>query len=102
MNWILKTLKDYSIGIFIIIGFGIGQFYFKNEVWTGFYYPDVSTIEDQRTWIISPPIYSLNECREWVNAVHKSGDDYDYNCSQGCRFVKDYGEETVICKNKIR
>lgn len=82
----------------LLIGFFIGQKLLKRNIWTGFYYPDLDRIDDQRTWIISPPLYSLEECREWVNAVHKPEDNYDYSCGQGCRFTTELYGETVICR----
>lgn len=90
------------IGIVFTIGFIIGQQMLKRAVWTGFYYPDVARIDDQRTWILSPPLYSLEECRHWVNAVRREGDNYDYSCGQGCRFTTKYIGETMICKADAR
>ena len=78
-----------------------GQYLLKRNIWTGIYYPDKERIEDQRTWIISPPLYSLEECRDWVNSLHREGDNYDYQCGQGCRFTTDYGE-TTTCRTDSR
>lgn len=85
----------------MFVGYTIGQQLLKRNIWTGFYYPDKERIEDRRTWVISPPLYSLDECRKWVNAEHKVGDNYDYQCGQGCRFTTDYGE-TMICRTDTR
>ncbi len=87
--------------IALAVGFIAGQYWTKRHIWTGFYYPDKEKIGDQRTWIISPPLYSLDECRRWVNTIHKPEDDYDFQCGQGCRFSTDYGE-TTICKTDAR
>lgn len=95
--------SHFFIGFALILGFTLGVIWIKREVWTGFYYPNIDKIDDQRTWIISPPLYSLDECRKWANAVHKSGEDnYDYSCGQGCRFTTDYIGETMICRTDTR
>lgn len=86
------------VAISFLVGLFIGQAMLKRNVWTGFYYSDIDRIDDQRTWIISPPLYSLGECRDWVDAVHKDGDNYDYSCGQGCRFTTKYIGETLICR----
>ncbi|MFH1766889.1 MAG: hypothetical protein ABH826_02230 [Patescibacteria group bacterium] len=93
------------LGLFIIVGvsFYLGIYWRGRNQWTGFFYPDADQIEDQRTWILSPPLKSLEECRKWVKSIRTSDDiDSDYNCSQGCRFTTEYIGETVICKNKFR
>lgn len=90
-------LFGFLIGIVFALGFVLGQQIVKRDVWTGFYYPDLDRIDDQRTWIISPPLYSLSECRDWVNVIHKEGDNYDYSCGQGCRFTKKIKGETILC-----
>ena len=83
-------MKNTPVWLVIVVsllaGFFIGQELFKRNVWTGIYYPDLDVIDDQRTWVVSPPLYSIEECREWVDVVHRSGDNYDYSCGQGCRF----------------
>jgi len=89
------------IGFVFAFGFMSGQYLLKRNIWTGIYYPDKERIEDQRTWIISPPLYSLEECRDWVNSLHREGDNYDYQCGQGCRFTTDYGE-TTTCRTDSR
>ena len=100
MNIINKTNIVLIIAS-LLLGFFVGQYYFKKNVWTGFYYPDKDKIEDQRTWIVSTPMYSLNECQRRVNTVHKNGDNYDYQCGIGCRFTTEFGD-TVICKTDTR
>lgn len=87
----------WSLVIAFIAGIFLGQYFLKRNIWTGFYYPDLEKIDDERTWIISPPLYSLKECREWVNKVRKDGDNFDYSCGQGCRFTTRYGG-THICR----
>lgn len=94
----VNNKQHFFIGLALIVGFIAGILWLKRSIWTGFYYSDVNRIDDQRTWIISPPLYSLEECREWVNAVHREGDDYDYSCGQGCRFTTKYIGETMICR----
>jgi len=74
----------------------------KRNLWTGIYYPDLSKIEDQRTWVVSPPLYSLSECQEWVKTKHKQGENYDYSCSQGCKFVIKFSEESMICRSSAK
>jgi len=85
-----------------VIGLLVGFYLFKRNIWTGIYYPDLDKIVDQRTWIVSPPLYSLNECQKWVNAVHKTEDNYDYTCGQGCRFTNEMYGETMICRTDTR
>ena len=85
----------------LLLGFFFGQYYIKKNIWTGFYYPDKDKIEDQRTRVVSPPLYSLEECQKWVNTVRRSEDNYDYQCGKGCRFTTDYGD-TVICSTDAR
>lgn len=111
----LKRLRNYIIAnmrlvnkaspvlivISLLLGFFFGRYYSKRNVWTGFYYPDKDKIEDKRTWVVSPPLYSLEECQRWMDAVRRSGDNYDYQCGKGCRFTTDYGD-TVICKTDAR
>lgn len=97
----IPYIAGFLIGAAFILGLVLGQQWLKRDIWTGFYYPDKEKIEDQRTWIVSPPLYSLEECRKWVNVVHKSGENYDYQCGQGCRFTTDYGE-TMICRTDSR
>lgn len=87
----------FLIGVAFTLGFILGENLLKRNVWTGFYYTDIDRIDDQRTWIISPPLYSLNECRNWVKAIHKEGDNYDYSCGQGCKFTTKIEGETIIC-----
>lgn len=94
-------LGGFLIGVVFTIGFVIGQQMLKRDIWTGIYYSDKEKIEDQRTWVISPPLYSLEECRKWINVVRKSGENYDYQCGQGCRFTTDYGDKT-ICRTDAR
>lgn len=81
-----------------------GIIYHKRTQWTGFYYPNVDELDvgDRKTWSVSPPLKSLDECQRWVSAVSKPGDNSDYICSQGCHFTTEYIGETVICKNKIK
>lgn len=98
----MKDKLIWGIVISSILGFLLGKVFFKRNVWTGFYYSDIDRIDDQRTWAISPPLYSLNECQEWVKAVHKSGDNYDYSCGQGCRFTTELYGETMICRTDTR
>lgn len=86
----------------LLLGFFIGQKLLKRNIRTGFYYSDLDKIDGQRTWIVSPPLYSLEEYREWVNAVRKSEDNYDYSCGQGCRFTTELYGETVICRTDTR
>jgi hypothetical protein len=100
--------KEYYLYIFIFLitflftfGLIFGQYILKRDVWTGFYYPDKKTIKDYRTWIVSPPLYSLEECRRWVNVVRKTEENYDYQCGQGCRFTTKYGE-TTTCRTDTR
>lgn len=90
------------VAIAFLVGLFVGQGMLKRNVWTGIYYPDLDRIDDQRTWIVSPPLYSLDECRRWVNAVHKPGNNYDYSCGQGCRFTTDYIGETMICRTDTK
>ena len=90
------------VAIAFLVGLFIGQGMLKRNVWTGTYYPDLDRIDDQRTWIVSPPLYSLNECQEWVKAVHKEGDNYDYTCGQGCRFTTELYGETMICRTDTK
>jgi hypothetical protein len=97
-----KTHLTLIILTALVFGFFAGQFLLKREIWTGFYYPDLEKIDDQRTWIVSPPLYSLKECHGWVKAVYVKGDNYDYSCGQGCRFTKQYSGETVICKTNTK
>lgn len=97
----IPYLAGSIIAIAFALGFVFGQQILKRDVWTGFYYPDKEKIEDMRTWIVSPPLYSLDECRRWVNTVHKSGDNYDYQCGQGCRFTTKY-RDTTICKTDTK
>lgn len=79
-----------------IIGMGIGilfgLWWAKRIVWTGFYYPNIDKMEE---WIVSPPLWSLEQCRNWVNVVHKDGDNYDYECGQGCRLTMELGGITI-------
>lgn len=82
----------------VLLGGLVTGLSFKSSVWTGFYYSDVDRIGDQATWVVSPPLYSLEECRRWVSAVLKQGDNYDYSCVKGCRFTTEYPGETIICK----
>src|SRR3989344_1016483 len=94
-----KFLLFLLLIICSLISFWLGQYETRQDIWTGFYYPDIERIEDQRTWILSPPLYSLNECREWVSAIHRQNDrNYDYSCGRGCYFIKKYESETIICK----
>lgn len=88
--------------IAVVIGVFLGIYFSRNNVWTGFYYSDLDRIDDQRTWIISPPLYSLDECRDWVNTVRKDGDNYDYSCGQGCRFTKKIEGETILCNTDTK
>ena len=92
----------FFIGLALVAGFILGIIWIKREVWTGFYYSSIDKIDDQRTWIISPPLYSLDECKKWVNAIRKPGDNYDYSCGQGCRFTTDYIGETMICRTDTK
>ena len=72
--------------------------------WTGFYYPNLDKIQDQATWRLSPPLNSVDECRQWVNAVrHKRGND-DFSCGRNCRFTPEWVSvgETVICETKTK
>jgi len=86
--------------IALIIGYFIGQYKLKKDIWTGIYYSDLDTIEDQTTWRVSPPLYSLDECQKWINWIAKKNSNWDYSCSQGCKFTRDYLGETMICRNK--
>ncbi|HLL61243.1 MAG TPA: hypothetical protein VK338_05980 [Candidatus Nitrosocosmicus sp.] len=85
---------------FLIIGFYLGQLNLKRNIWTGIYYPDINQIDNQYTWVVSPPLYSLEECRNWVKIVSK-GTQGDYNCSQKCRVIPDAIEKWwIVCKDK--
>lgn len=97
-----KQVSWIVILIALLAGFFLGRYFFKKNIWTGFYYPDLDRIDDQRTWILSPPLYSLEECREWVKTIYKPGDNYDYSCGKGCRFTTEYIGETVICRTDVR
>jgi len=89
-------MKNQSFFIVVIVlGMLSGLWWAKRIVWTGFYYSDIDRMEDQQTWTISPPLWSLKQCRDWVNAVHKEGDNYDYECGQGCRFTVELGGITI-------
>lgn len=94
----------FWIGIFVVflVGLLTGIYLIKRNIWTGIYYPNLDKIEDQRTWVLSPPLYSLDKCREWVNIVHKAEDNYDYSCGQGCRFTTELYGETMICRIDTR
>lgn len=92
----------FLIGLALVVGFVLGVLWIKRSIWTGFYYSDIDRIDDQRTWIVSPPVYSVDECRNWVEAVHKEGDNYDYSCGQGCRFTTRLIGETMICRTDSR
>jgi hypothetical protein len=96
----MKIDKGYSIPIAItaiIIGFFFGITYLKDNIWTGIYYPDIENMDDSKKWVLSPPLYSLDECRRWVDVIHESTDNSDYSCGRGCRFTTKYGD-TMICK----
>jgi hypothetical protein len=98
-----KTVYLLFVVVLIVGSFYFGRYWQKRNQWTGFYYPDVNKIDDQRTWVLSPTLNSLKECQDWVNSVHKASDiNYDYSCSQGCRYTTEYIGETVICKNKTQ
>lgn len=97
-----KLIFILIISISLLSGFFFGQYYVKRNIWTGFYYADKDKVEDQTTWIVNPPLYSLEECQRWVNAVRKPEDNYDYSCGQGCRFTTDYIGETIICRTDTR
>lgn len=102
---IYSSVRDkhhFFIGTALVMGFILGMIWIKREVWTGFYYSNIDKIDDQRTWIVSPPLYSLNECRKWVNAIRRPEDNYDYSCGQGCRFTTDHIGETMICRTDTR
>ena len=64
--------------------------------WTGFYYSDINRMSDESTWRIQPGLGSLEECRNWVNTVHKPSDNYDYECGYRCRYDKDIN--FTVCK----
>lgn len=53
--------------------------------WTGFYYPDKNNIGDESTWVIEYGFDSLEECRDWVDAVGGNNPNYDYECGSNCR-----------------
>lgn len=93
-----STLLLLIIIVAFCIGFLVGQYKTKRDIWTGFYYPDIENIDDQKTWIVSPPLYSLEECRNWVNSVRRSSDNSDYSCGKGCYFTQEYVGENVICR----
>ncbi len=92
----------WLIPLAFLIGLSLGEKNFKKNVWTGFYYPDMENISDRRTWYLSPPLYSLKECQDWVNSMYKAGDNFTYSCSQGCRVSDEFGPEMVRCVNKLK
>jgi hypothetical protein len=99
----MKKAIGLGASLFIIsfvTGYFFGASKTKSDVWTGFYYPDVEKIEDRRTWVLSPPLHSLDECREWVSVIQRKADsNYDYSCGKGCYFTQQYEGETVICQS---
>lgn len=72
----------------------------KND-WTGFYYPDINTMADERTWVIQHGLKSLESCREWVNEVSTGNTrDFDYECGHACRYES--GIKMTVCKETLQ
>lgn len=84
--------------ILLVVGFYAGKYWQSNHIWTGIFYPDKEKIDDQTAWRISPPLRSLEECRQWVNSTYQLSDNYDYECGIGCRYDIKYKNETIICR----
>lgn len=89
-----------SIVLIIIVLVGVYWFFFNNETWLGFYYPDENNLTK---YIQSSELKSLEECRAWVDSqipIHNpSGSGYDYECGKNCRFDKNY--RLYVCKETL-
>lgn len=87
------------IGFFL--GFFAGQFWIKRHTWVSVYYPNRDNLDYYQ---LSPPLYSLDECRKWVNSRIKGNTNYDYECGRYCRFELEYGEIVgpMICGETVR
>ncbi len=64
--------------------------------WTGFYYSNINKMEDESTWVIQPGFETLDDCKEWVDDIYDSNDNYDYECGYGCRYNK--GLRVNVCE----
>ena len=71
----------------ILLVVGVYFFFFKEDTWLGFYYPDKS---DMSRHIKSSELKSLEECRSWVNVQFRKysesepESEYDYECGRDC------------------
>lgn len=73
----------------------------SNDSWTGFYYPDITKMNDESTWRIQPSLKSLEACRNWADDM--AGDNnkvWDYECGTGCRYEKDI--KMNVCKETLQ
>jgi hypothetical protein len=98
-NLTYQNMNKIILILFITGSLALSGCILKKQ-WTGYFYPNLDTIDDKSTWIIQPGLASLEDCREWVQSLSKNKSNFDYQCGYNCRFKKEYGE--TICESDAK
>ena len=99
----MKTVV--TIAIIILLGnLTYNRFIKYPYRYVGYFYP---SIENLNNWVESKPFGSVDECREWADAmadeykVAYSG-NYDYECGKDCYKGDPYGQGlTYTCHTSV-
>ena len=92
-----NKLVILSLVLFTVVLTGCGD----KKNWTGFYYPDINTMADEKTWVIQPGLESLDACREWVSDVSRGNNKhFDYECGHTCRYESEI--KMTVCKETLQ
>lgn len=73
---------------------------YSSKKWTGFYYPDRNNIGGESSWVIQSGFENIEECRNWVDNIASTNDNYDYECGYDCKYDASWGID--ICERTER
>ena len=73
----------------VILLFLASQGLLKQNIWTGYFYPDIN---DYENFTSSPNLNSYDQSIEWVNSQVvkfsiQSRAEYDYECGKNCKII---------------
>lgn len=93
------------LGIFLFIGYWGYKNYIKYPYrYIGYFYPSVDNLSN---WVESEPLGSVEECREWADAMSDEYDvassgNFDYECGRDCYKGDPYNQGlTYTCNTSV-
>jgi len=92
----------FAVIALLFAGWFIYNSFLKYPVrYIGYFYPDKSNMEK---WIESPPLSSVDACRDWVNTqIKDENQNYDYECGKDCYKGDPYNQGlTHTCNSSLR